>query len=345
MKLPGLIVIMVLGTANAVAQHYDLGVIAFYNLENLYDTVNDSLIFDDDRTPEGRYRWNGARYKRKIRLLSECISRLGPPGSVHPPDILGVCEVENAGVLEELIAHPNLQKWGFSFIHFNSPDERGIDVALLYRQTKFHPTAMESRRLLLEADDLSRDYTRDILVVRGIYSQQLIHILVTHWPSRSGGVSRSRRKRIQAAALTRNIIDSLAMAEPGLKTILMGDFNDDPVDESMLKVVRPSGSWDDDRYISLYNPMAQLFKKGEGSLAYRDSWHLFDQIILSRDWLLPDPSGHSYFGAGIYKPEMLIVKRGRYKGYPHRTYARGVYTAGYSDHFPVYIVLGKRIHP
>ncbi len=220
---------------------YKIKTIAFYNVENLFDTVNDSLVFDDDRTPKGSYRWTEERYRKKIDNISKVISEIGMKLSNSSPDIIGLCEVEKKSVLKDLVNHKDLRNSHYGIIHFDSPDERGIDVALLYKKMSFIPSTFKSHRLLLFDTSGNRDYTRDQLVVSGFFDGDEIYFLVNHWPSRSGGESKSRSNRIKAAQLSDLIIDSIQGLNPDAKIISMGDFNDDPRDESIKKVMRTTG--------------------------------------------------------------------------------------------------------
>ncbi|MDL5512974.1 endonuclease/exonuclease/phosphatase family protein [Arenibacter sp. M-2] len=322
---------------------YQIRTVAFYNLENLFDTFNDSLTYDDDRTPTGKDNWTLERYNQKIHNLSKVLSEIGSPDAPSSPDIIGLCELENRQVVEDLTNHPHLRDKGYGIVHFDSPDERGIDVALLYKKTAFLPTSFISRRLLLSNEEDYRDYTRDQLVVSGLLDGEEMHFIVNHWPSRSGGEARSKPYRLEAARLNKRIIDSISKLGPEVKIISMGDFNDDPIDDSLKKILKTRGKLFNLENSDLYNPMEQLYKKGIGSLAYRDQWNLFDQIFFTANITRKLPGQYYFWKAGVYNPPYLIDKKGQYKGYPLRTYAGGSYTAGYSDHFPVYIHLIKAI--
>lgn len=322
---------------------YQLSTIAFYNLENLFDIKNDTLIYDDDRTPDGKDGWTQERYEHKLTQLSKVISQIGRDVSKTPPDILGVCEAENKQVLQDLVNHPNLREHNYGIVHFDSPDERGIDVALLYRKSVFIPMAFDSRRLLLSRDDGDRDYTRDQLVVEGLLDNEKLYFIVNHWPSRSGGEQRSRPFRWAAAKLNKRIIDSIQRNDASAKIISMGDFNDDPIDASFKKVLDVKGKKKQLDSISLFGPMEKLFRKGAGSLAYRDKWNVFDQIYMTSNLVIGTKEAYRFWKAGIFTPHYIIDPKGKYKGYPLRTYAGGSYIGGYSDHFPVYVYLIREV--
>lgn len=321
---------------------YEVRTVAFYNLENLFDTKNDTLIFDDDRTPEGKDNWTEERYLQKIEHLSKVISEIGSLANASAPDIVGVCEVENLDVLQDLIQHRNLAPSNYGIIHFDSPDERGIDVALLYKKDAFIPVNFNSHRLLLFNDEGVRDYTRDQLIVQGLLDNEKVYFIVNHWPSRSGGEARSRPFRLEAAKLNKRIIDSVRRQDNTAKIISMGDFNDDPIDPSFKKILKIKGELKHLDSLSLYGPMEKLFKKGKGSLAYRDKWNLFDQLYMTSNLINDQKESYSFWKAGIFTPSYLMDPKGRYKGYPLRTYAGGSYIGGYSDHFPVYLYLIRK---
>lgn len=324
------------------SQKYELRTIAFYNLENLFDTKNDTLIFDDDRTPDGKDNWTTERYGQKLQNLSRVLSEIGSNISKSTPDIIGVCEVENKQVLVDLINQSNLKGENYGIVHFDSPDERGIDVALLYKKDIFLPITSNSHRLLLFNDLGERDYTRDQLVVEGLLDNEKLYFIVNHWPSRSGGELRSRPYRLEAAKLNKRIIDSVRRQDVHAKIIGMGDFNDDPVDPSFKKILNVKGKKKKLDSLDLFGPMETMFKKGMGSLAYRDKWNIFDQIYMTSNLTATSKTNYSFWKAAIFTPSYLIDPNGKYKGYPLRTYAGGNYIGGYSDHFPVYIYLIKK---
>lgn len=326
------------------AKTYRIRTVAFYNLENLFDTANDTLILDDDRTPDGKDNWTTARYTQKIHNMTKVLSEIGSTDALGSPDIIGLCELENRQVLEDLITHPHLREMDYGIVHFDSPDKRGIDVALLYKKAVFLPNSFASLRLVLTNENDYRDYTRDQLVVGGILDGEEMHFIVNHWPSRSGGEAKSRPNRLEAARLNRKIIDSIFKFNPEARIISLGDFNDDPVDDSFKRILKTKGKVDGLQPNDLFNPMENLYKKGAGSLAYRDKWNLFDQIYFTANITQKSEDRYRFWKAGVYNPTYLIDKKGRYKGYPLRTYAGGSYIGGYSDHFPVYIHLIKAVN-
>ncbi|WP_449343017.1 endonuclease/exonuclease/phosphatase family protein [Sungkyunkwania multivorans] len=323
---------------------YKIHTVAFYNVENLFDTINNPDTFDDDRTPTGKDRWTSKVYDKKIANMAKAIAEIGKDVAKTAPTLVGVAEIENELVLQDLIKTPELIDKNYGIVHFESPDRRGIDVALLYQKKYFTPTSFDNLELLIfDDEDGKRVYTRDQLLVTGELEGEEIHVIVNHWPSRFGGEARSRPKRIAAAKLNKKIIDSLQARDPEAKIITMGDFNDNPNNDSFKKVLKTEAKRNRAKGTDLYNPMEQMFKKGMGSNAYRDVWSLFDQVIVSASLLEKDYSSFRFYKAGILNKRFLINPKGRYKGYPFRSFADGHFTDGYSDHFPAYIYLIKEV--
>ncbi len=315
--------------------------IAFYNVENLFDTIDSPDTDDFEFTPKGPNLYNSAVYYDKLDKLARVISEIGTEYSPDGPALLGVAEIENRTVLEDFVLQPAIAKRGYKILHHDSGDGRGVDVALLYQPKYFTPEALYPYPLVIDDDNDTVIYSRDILIVVGKLNNERVAVSVNHWPSRRGGATRTAIFRNAAAAINRHVLDSLNINCGVKKAIVMGDLNDDPVDDSVhnyLKAGRATEKLDDDE---MYNPMEDFYRKGLGTNAYHDAWSLFDQIILSSE-LLKDKDGMKFYKAGIHNPAYMMQKSGSYKGYPLRTYANGAYAGGYSDHFPVYIVL---VHP
>jgi predicted extracellular nuclease len=306
--------------------------IAFYNLENLFDTKKDPTILDDDFTPSGKKHWNYKRYKRKINKLSSVISQLGTKRSYYSPAIVGVAEVENVVVLNDLIGSINLKNEHYGVVHYDSPDERGIDVALLYKKELFELLHSETFTLYVENEFGVRDFTRDILLVKGNLNGELMHILINHWPSRRSGEDVSEEKRIKAAELVTSIVHQIYNETENAKIIVMGDFNDDPTNISVKKYLVND---------TFYNPMERLINTGHGTLNHDRKWHLFDQIIFTKNFINIEENKHSFKYAEIFDEHFLKEWKGKYKGNPFRTYVGKWYQGGFSDHFPVYVYLKK----
>ncbi len=313
--------------------------IGFYNVENLFDTIDDPEVFDEEFTPAGEKRYDSDVYEQKIAHLTRVIADMAKRGR-GPLALLGVAEVENREVLRDLIRGLSDKKLRYRFIHRNSPDQRGVDVALLYYPGLFQPLDVRMHRVDLSRDGEEVRPTRDIMEVKGVLDRDTIFVMVNHWSSRRGGREASEWKRIRAARVVRRVVDSIFGLHTTARIVIMGDFNDEPVNESITEVLRAKGDTTDEDATVLFNPAHAHYHRGLGSLAYRDAWSLFDQIILSRAWL-KDETGWRFVEFKIFRPAYLTTPYGQYKGYPLRTYAGNTYLGGYSDHFPVYIVVRR----
>ncbi|MGR7812631.1 endonuclease/exonuclease/phosphatase family protein [Lacinutrix undariae] len=340
-----LLIALVCFSANAQEKKYKIHTIAFYNLENLFDTINDPLKYDE-ASPIMEMNTNRKKvYEKKVKNMARVIAEIGKDVTGNSPAVIGVSEVENIQVLVDLVNDPQLLDKDYGIIHYDSPDKRGIDVALLYEKALFKPVSQSSHELLIYDDNThKRVYTRDQLLVSGELDGELIHLIVNHWPSRSGGEARSRSKRVGAAKLNKHIIDSLQSNDPYAKVFTMGDLNDDPTNDSVKKVLKAENEREDVKLKGIYNPFENMFKKdGLGTTAYRDAWSLFDQILITQPLIEKDFSTFRYYKAGIFSKNYLVSKKGRYKGYPLRSFSNGGFTDGFSDHFPVYVYLIKEI--
>ncbi|MCX7551102.1 endonuclease/exonuclease/phosphatase family protein [Xanthomarina sp. F2636L] len=323
---------------------FKIHTVAFYNLENLFDTIDDTSK-NDEASPIMEMKGDvEAVYKKKVSNMARVISDIGADVAKNSPAIIGVSEVENRKVMEDVANDPQLIDKDYGIVHYDSPDRRGIDVGLFYQKKLFTPIHTSSHELIIY-DDSSRDrvYTRDQLLVSGKLEGEMIHLIVNHWPSRSGGEARSRPKRVAAAQLSKKIIDSLQTIDPYAKIFLMGDLNDDPTNASVKDVLKAEKEKEDVGLKGIYNPMESFFKMGLGSNAYRDSWSLFDQILVTQPLIEKDYSSLRFYKAGIYNKNYLVNKRGRWKGYPLRSFADGGFTDGFSDHFPVYVFVIKEV--
>lgn len=320
---------------------YQIACVGFYNLENLFDYWDDTLIRDDEYMPDGEKHWDSTKYASKLENMSRVISEIGTKYTPDGAAVLGVCEIENKGVLEDLVAMPKIKDRNYQIVHFDSPDSRGIDVGLLYQEKYFTVKNADKYPLYFKDDEGKIRHTRDQLVVSGELAGEDVSFIVCHWPSRWGGQKASEPRRVEAAKVSRRIIDSLQAIDPNAKIILMGDLNDDPVNVSMTEYVRAIGKKKKLKSGDLYNTMWDHYKRGNGTLAYRDAWNLFDQIVISQPFLSEDASSFILHEAVVFKRDYMIQQSGRYAGYPLRTHAGGVWTNGYSDHFPTYIILKK----
>lgn len=321
-------------------KEYLVSCIGFYNVENLFDTLNSENTIDEEYTPEGKNAWTSERYMEKLDRLSEVISQLGEEYSPDGVAVLGLAEVENRSVIEDLVATDRLKNRNYAIVHYDSPDRRGVDVGLVYNPSYF--TVESSSSHVLKIEGMDDFYTRDQLLVSGQFLGERMHFIVGHWPSRRGGEKRSSPLRQAAADLARSIIDSIQVAENGTaKIILMGDLNDDPTNKSVKNNLNACGDKDDLEEGQLFNASMGHFKKGIGTLAWRDTWNLFDQMILTPQLVNGDFNGHNFYKFVVFNKPFLMQSSGRFRGYPFRSFAGGQYLGGYADHFPVYTVLLK----
>lgn len=319
------------------AKEYKIACIAFYNVENLFDTIPGKN--DVEFSPAGGKKWNTAKYYAKIDTLGSVINRIGREITNTAPAIVGVSEIENISVLEDLVKADGIKKYNYQIVHFDGPDYRGVDCALLYRPEYFTVTNTAMHNVYTPDDPKFR--TRDQLLISGKFEGEDMHFIVLHWPSRSGGEKRSAPKRFAAATVTRNIVDSILNIDPNSKIVIMGDLNDDPDNKSVKKYMNTTSNKDKAQLPYLYNTMEPLFNKGIGSLAYQDKWNLFDQIIITPAFLNNNKSSYRFYQAYVFNKTFLMQKEGRFKGYPLRTYVGNTYVGGYSDHFPTYIYIIK----
>lgn len=349
-------------SANAQAKKYNIHTVAFYNLENLFDTIKGSNN-DEEWLPNGGMNWTGKKYKQKLHNLSRVLSEIGTsenPG--NSPTIIGVCELENRGVLEDLVKQPLLINKDYGIVHFDSPDKRGIDVGLLYQKKHFKPTSFKNIPLLVyksmegksdkkdkddSEDDVVTDtksndriYTRDQLLVTGFLDGEEVNIIVNHWPSRSGGEKKSSPLREAAGRLNRKIMDSIFAINPNAKILTMGDLNDGSYNKSVKEGIGAKRKKEDVKEKGIYNPFEEMFYKGHATLFWRDTGDIFDQIMVSEALIRKDYSSFRYWKAGIYNKPYMIQQSGQYKGYPLRNSS---VAPGFSDHFPVFVYLIKEI--
>ncbi len=310
----------------------------FYNCENFFDTENDSVKLDDQFTPEGDKHWTPRKYWTKVYHIAKVIIAVG---GFYPPDIVGLCEVENQEVLEDLVHSSPIKRFGYKIIHYESPDRRGIDVAMLYLPARFSPdTSMPIRVKFPESG--SRP-TRDILYVRGeLSSGDTLHVFINHWPSRFGGHIETDPKRLYVARLLRRHVDSILSQNPSANIVIMGDLNDFPTDVSLMKGLHPRVDFDHIVLDDIYNLSYYLQEvKGQFSHRFHGESGILDQIIVSGA-LLDGKNGlfTSVDHVSVFTSPFLLEKDPDYPGYrTNRTYIGMKYHGGYSDHLPVYIDL------
>lgn len=341
-----ILVFLLINTTTIYCQkNYQIKTIAFYNLENLFDPIDDPTK-NDEASPIMEIKENReVIYQKKLNNMAKVISEIGVKESKNSPVIIGVAEIENYKVLEDLVSTESLKNKQYSIIHYDSPDLRGIDVALLYQPKHFRPIHHETFEVRLWNAEGIRIFTRDQLLVSGYLDDELIHIIVNHWPSRRGGEEKSSYKREKAAYVTTQIIDQIRKSDLNAKIIIMGDLNDDPTNASLKKVLKTKTKKANVNEGDIYNPMEDMFRRGQNTLVYRDNINLFDQIMFTSPLLTTkkDYATYKMYKAGVFNPQYLTTQTGKYKGYPFRSFGRSGFLGGYSDHYPVYMYLIKKI--
>jgi hypothetical protein len=325
-------VLFAFSTANAQGKKYNIHTVAFYNFENLFDTINGSNN-DEEWLPNGAQNWTSRKYKQKLHNLARVLSEIGTGENPNnSPTLIGGCEIENRGVLEDLVKEPLLINKDYGVVHFDSPDKRGIDVALLYQKKHFKPTSFKNIPLLIyrnqEGKDDKKDkeeatddknevttdnrvYTRDQLLVTGFLDGEEVNIIVNHWPSRSGGEKKSSPFREAAGRLNRQIMDSIYKINPNAKIITMGDLNDGSYNKSVKEGIGAKRKKEEVMQFGIYNPFEEMFYKGNATLFYRDAGDIFDQIMVSESLIQKDYSSFRYWKAGIYNKPYMITTTGQ----------------------------------
>ena len=339
-------------TPDGAKRQYQVFGVAFYNLENLFDTINNNGKYDAEFSPNGARQWNGKKYWSKISNLARAITNFTSPTTPNGPAFIGISEIENRTVVEDLVKAIDERlkaegrtPWNLKVVHHDSPDRRGVDVGALYNPRYFK--FMNVTNTTLTIPDKPTFRTRDQMCVTGRMGNDTVSIIVNHWPSRLGGQEQSSPLREAAAALSKHIADSIWAIRPNEGIIVMGDLNDDPQDKSCAKVL---GAKKDSKGVEphgFYNPFWKLLDKGIGTLAYNSSWNLFDQIIVSGT-LLESNSGAShlhFYQPKVHNFEFLKDTEGNRVGYPRRTFSAGIFLNGYSDHFPTEIMLRRTVTP
>ena len=312
----------------------DMQTIAFYNCENLFDIYDDSRTNDNDFLPSTVKKWARSRYLNKLRKLSFAISNIGREETGKHPALVGLAEVENARVVKDLIEFKHLADCNYGYVHYNSLDERGIDVALIYDKNAFEVLHSETFSVDLTDDDGSLDFTRDILLVTGLLDGEKIHVLVNHSSSRREGVKETEHKRMASSNKLSDAIKGLKEEDADAKIVIIGDFNDEPFNNSVTTLVDNN---------QLHNPMGTIRSFSRGTVYHDRKWNLFDQIMITKPLLDKNYSTFQFYKAGIFNKDYLITSKGAYKGSPYRSWADGGFSGGYSDHFPVYVYIIKEM--
>lgn len=337
----------------AQEKKYAMFSVAFYNQENLFDTIHDVVTRDVagkldtvrhkndyEYLPDGANRWGSMKYNAKLKNMSEVIAQLGTGGrNAIYPAVIGLSEVENLRVLEDLCRQPALASRGYEIVHVEGPDRRGVDCAFLYNPQLFKLSGYKLHPYIYENSDTTY-LTRGFLVATGTLAGETFHFIVNHWPSRAAASEARERGGVQVRAIK----DSLMQADPDCHVVIMGDMNDDPDDKSMAVSLGAKRKQKDCGASDLWNPFWDMLRKeGIGSLKYNGKWNLFDQIVFSGNLLGSDRSTWTYHRSEVFSRDYLLQQEGKYKGYPKRTHAGGVWLNGYSDHLPTLVYFVKEL--
>ncbi|MDE6228451.1 MAG: endonuclease/exonuclease/phosphatase family protein [Muribaculaceae bacterium] len=339
--------LMMLGAAAQEQKtQYRVYGVAFYNLENLFDTINGNGTYDLEFSPAGARQWNSHKYWSKIHNLAYAISNLTSKTTPNGPAIIGVSEIENKSVLDDLVNNEQIRHWNLQVVHHDSPDRRGVDVGLLYNPRYFKFESVTNHRLHIPGYERFR--TRDQMCVTGMLGNRRVSVIVNHWPSRLGGQEQSSYLREAAADLSKHIADSIWAVDPDRGIFVMGDLNDDPDDRSVVRNLGAVKHAKDAGPHTFYNPFWSMLRdKGIGTLAYKGAWNLFDQIVISGNLLKENSEADDmqFFKNVVHNHDFLIDKNGTRQGYPLRTFAAGAWLNGYSDHFPTEVFLKQAVRP
>ena len=319
--------------------------VMFWNIENFFDTINDPEVRDDEFTPEGVKAWNGAKYYKKLANIERVIFDVAAMDNNYPA-VIGFSEVENRSALEDIVATRKLKPASYRIVHYDSPERRGVDVAFIYRPDVFKLEG--SYPVRANVPSLPNFLTRDILTMWGTIEGEPFYFMVIHWPSRLGGKEASAFKRNALGEQMFRLADSVRRANPAVKVVAMGDFNDDPTDPSMEEYMQAKGSLKEVAPNQFFNPYHEMLRKGEGTLAYGDAWNIFDNIVVSEnlakgttgELMLQRDKKTKYYGY-IFRQHYLFQQEGQYRGYPLRTYVGNTFQGGFSDQLPVFIYIAK----
>lgn len=330
-------------------------VLGFYNVENLFDTYHDDGKNDYEFLPDGKNKWTEPKYEKKLHNIATVIRAMADENKAYHA-VLGLSEVENRHVLEDLVNQPEIEAANYQIVHYDGPDRRGVDVALLYRpeyftveESKSIPFDFNSKTIKFTMDKEGQDYfrTRDILMVRGLLDGEMFAFFVAHLPSRIGGKGQDLRSRGAEIIYEHSL--ELMKQYPGIKIMVMGDMNDNPTDESMVKYMHGKETIAEVGKYDFFSPFLSMLKAGYGSLAYRGTWNIYD-IILVNEAMANAPKGelkiqpivkNKYYGR-VFSQPFMTQQEGQYKGTPFRTFSNGTFIGGYSDHYPTYIIVSNK---
>ncbi|MBO6168636.1 MAG: endonuclease/exonuclease/phosphatase family protein [Bacteroidales bacterium] len=341
-------------TASNSGRTRESHIIGFYNLENLFDIYHDEGKNDYEYLPEGANQWTEAKYKKKLANMAHVIAAMKADNGVWHT-VLGVSEIENRHVLEDLVSEPEIAAANFQIVHYDGPDRRGVDVGLLYDPTKMQLVSSESIPFTFEGSAISFDMTkeeqdnfrtRDVLCVHGIIGGEHFAFYVCHLPSRLGGKGQDLRAR--GGEIIYNHYVQMNKQFPGIKCVVMGDMNDNPTDESMAVYLRGRETFEEMVPEDFYSPFLSMLKAGYSSLYYRGESNIYDCILVNYNlahaqpgtWQIQPLIKGKYYGRIFNKP-FMTNQSGQYKGTPFRTFSNGAFVGGYSDHYPTYIVIAR----
>jgi predicted extracellular nuclease len=308
--------------------------VAFYNVENLFDTEDDPFTSDDEFTPLGEKEWDEERYSKKIKNIGKVIKGIDS----DLPIFFGLCEVENEKVLLDLANSDNLVKGKYGVIHYDSPDTRGIDVGLLYKKDFFEVLDTESLAVIFK--DNPNVLTRDILYVKGVLNNEEVHVFVNHWSSRRKGEKETEYKRLTAANVLKDKIEYIQEKDKKAKILVMGDFNDYPNNKSIEDVLEASLQPKSDEF---YNLAAKLDRSEKGTHFYNEEWGMLDQMMVSNSWLISKKGNVlKKKSVDVYREDEVLFQHRYFGGIPNKTYSGNKYHGGYSDHLAIYLKLEFR---
>lgn len=347
-------IVLLLSTVTYAQKTQQNYVIGFYNLENLFDIYDDPVKNDSEFLPEGKNKWTQAKYEKKLHNMAKVIRSMAD-NNKRWHTILGISEIENRLVIEDLVSQPEIADANYQIVHYDSPDRRGVDVALLYKPDQFTYLDSESIPFDFKSDidfsdtDTSYFKTRDILMVHGLIAGEHFAFYVAHLPSRVGGKGGNLRSR--GAEIIYNHSREMEAKYPGIKIVAMGDMNDNPTDDSMAKYLHGQERLENVTPTEFFSPYISMLKAGYGSLCYQGVWSIYDLELVNYNLAhAPDGGlkiqpvtknhGKEYYGV-VFKRPWMTTQKGQYKGYPFRTFSNGAFVGGYSDHYPTYIVVGK----
>lgn len=338
-----LLLITLVSVSSAQERKIARHAVCFYNLENLFDTQHDEGKNDYDFLPDGSYHWNEQKYESKLANMAKVICELGTDMLPYGASIVGVSEVENDRVMEDLVNQPSMKQRGYKFIHLEGPDKRGVDCALIYNPKAFKVEKYFHKEYVYENGDTTHK-TRPFLCVQGKLAGDNLTVIVCHWPSRGAeGIFREYGGR-----QVRQMTDSIAAADPSQHIIVMGDMNDDPDNNSMAKCLGARRNIKEMQKGDFYNPWWDILRsRGQGTLSYQGAWNLFDQIVMNEklveNYKAKLPSHLTLYNYHIFKRDYMLQDEGKYKGTPKRTHASGVWLNGFSDHLPTCVYLIKAL--